>query len=54
MSSFDPFAPRAQGAPVGVVLGAMNFGKRIDEKESQRIVDRAVERGLPLVDTANA
>ena len=51
---FDPFVPRAKDAPVGVVLGAMNFGKRIDEKESQRIVDRAVERGLPLVDTANA
>lgn len=53
-SAFDPFVPRAKDAPVGVVLGAMNFGKRIDEKESQRIVDRAVERGLPLVDTANA
>lgn len=53
-ASFDPFAPRPKDAPVGVVLGAMNFGKRIDEKESQRIVDRAVERGVPLIDTANA
>lgn len=48
------FAPRAAGAPVGVVLGAMNFGKRIDEAASKRIIARAVERGVALVDTANA
>jgi aryl-alcohol dehydrogenase-like predicted oxidoreductase len=47
------FRPRGD-APVGVVLGAMNFGKRIDEALSRRIVARAAERGVALVDTANA
>jgi aryl-alcohol dehydrogenase-like predicted oxidoreductase len=51
----DPFSPRAEKqTPPSVVLGAMNFGKRIDEATSQRLVARAVERGVALVDTANA
>lgn len=31
----------------------MNFGKRTDEREARRIVDRAIERGVSLLDTAN-
>lgn len=31
----------------------MNFGKRTDAAESARILDRAVERGVTLLDTAN-
>lgn len=36
------------------VLGAMNFGKRTPEREALAIVARAFERGVRLVDTANA
>jgi aryl-alcohol dehydrogenase-like predicted oxidoreductase len=46
-------APRAPGAPVRLALGTMNFGKRTNEVESARILDRAVERGVTLFDTAN-
>ena len=45
--------PRPQGAPVALVVGTMNFGKRTDEAESRRIVERALERGLDFFDTAN-
>jgi aryl-alcohol dehydrogenase-like predicted oxidoreductase len=31
----------------------MNFGKRIDEALSKRIIDHAAERGLDFLDTAN-
>jgi aryl-alcohol dehydrogenase-like predicted oxidoreductase len=37
-----------------VILGAMNFGKRTQESDALRIVDRALERGITLIDTANA
>ena len=37
-----------------VALGAMNFGKRTDESESKRIIDRAFELGVRHIDTANA
>ena len=40
--------------PVPLVLGTMNFGKRTDEAEARRIIDRALERGVTLLDTANA
>lgn len=56
--TFAPFyAPRASsgpGAPASLVLGCMNFGKRTPEREAQRIVDAAIERGVTLFDTANA
>ncbi len=47
-------APRAEGAPVGIALGCMNFGKRTPEAEAARIVARALERGVTVFDTANA
>jgi aryl-alcohol dehydrogenase-like predicted oxidoreductase len=45
--------PRPSGAPVALVVGTMNFGKRTSEPEAQRIVARAIERGLDFFDTAN-
>src|SRR5262245_17829040 len=54
MPSLDPWSKRrAAGAPARPSLGAMNFGKRTPEPEAQRILARAVERGVELVDTAN-
>lgn len=45
--------PRPEGALVALVVGTMNFGKRTPEPEAQRIVARALERGLDFFDTAN-
>jgi aryl-alcohol dehydrogenase-like predicted oxidoreductase len=45
--------PRPRGAPISLVVGTMNFGKRTSEDESRRIVGRALERGLDFFDTAN-
>lgn len=54
MADLTPFStPRAPGARPPVALGAMNFGKRTPEDEARRILARAVERGVTLVDTAN-
>ncbi len=47
-------APRGPEAPLKLALGAMNFGKRTPEDEAERIMDRALERGVTLFDTANA
>lgn len=44
---------RAAGARASVALGTMNFGKRTDAAESERIVRRAIERGIGVFDTAN-
>lgn len=46
---------RSNGYTHGVELavGTMNFGKRTSVAESTRIVERALERGLTLFDTAN-
>jgi aryl-alcohol dehydrogenase-like predicted oxidoreductase len=44
-SSFTP--------PGRIAVGTMNFGKRTDAAESQRIVARAIERGATFFDTAN-
>jgi aryl-alcohol dehydrogenase-like predicted oxidoreductase len=46
--------PRSDAAPPALVVGTMNFGKRTPEAEAQRIVHRALERGLTFFDTANA
>jgi aryl-alcohol dehydrogenase-like predicted oxidoreductase len=46
--------PRAPGAPVQLVCGTMNFGKRTAAAESERIMARALERGIAWFDTANA
>jgi aryl-alcohol dehydrogenase-like predicted oxidoreductase len=50
----DWLEQRPAGAPVGIVCGTMNFGKRTPEDEAHRIVARAWERGVTLFDTANA
>ncbi|HEY3495914.1 MAG TPA: aldo/keto reductase [Polyangiaceae bacterium] len=44
---------RSPERPPRLILGTMNFGKRTDEREAGRIVDRAIERGVTLLDTAN-
>src|SRR2546422_2246450 len=45
--------PRSEGSPPALVVGTMNFGKRTPEPEAHRIVQRALERGLRVFDTAN-
>jgi aryl-alcohol dehydrogenase-like predicted oxidoreductase len=45
---------RAADAPATLALGTMNFGKRTPEPEARRIVDRALDLGITLFDTANA
>ena len=45
--------PRSEGSPPALVVGTMNFGKRTPEPEAQRIVQRALERGITFFDTAN-
>ena len=47
------FSPRDAGATVKLALGTMNFGKRTPLAESERILARAIERGVVLLDTAN-
>ena len=54
MKAATEILKRAPGAPVSVVLGAMNFGKRTSVAESERIVRRALERGVTVFDTANS
>jgi aryl-alcohol dehydrogenase-like predicted oxidoreductase len=44
---------RAPGTPPALALGTMNFGKRTPAAESERIVRRALERGVRVFDTAN-
>ena len=46
--------PRVPGSPVSIALGAMNFGKRTPAAEAERIVARALDRGITFFDTANA
>jgi aryl-alcohol dehydrogenase-like predicted oxidoreductase len=50
----DPLMTRLKGAPVGIALGCMNFGKRTPAREAERIIARAIERGVSVFDTANA
>jgi aryl-alcohol dehydrogenase-like predicted oxidoreductase len=45
---------RERGTPPTLVLGAMNFGKRTPAEEAERIVRRALERGVTVFDTANS
>lgn len=45
-------APRG-ALPACITLGTMNFGKRTSAADSARIMDRALERGVALFDTAN-
>jgi aryl-alcohol dehydrogenase-like predicted oxidoreductase len=48
------FAKRKGGEPPTITLGAMNFGRRTPAAESERIVRRALERGITVFDTANS
>jgi aryl-alcohol dehydrogenase-like predicted oxidoreductase len=49
----NPMQKRIAGAPPALALGAMNFGARTSAAESERIVQRALERGIRVFDTAN-
>jgi aryl-alcohol dehydrogenase-like predicted oxidoreductase len=44
---------KAPGERASIALGTMNFGKRTPARESERIVRRALERGIHIFDTAN-
>jgi aryl-alcohol dehydrogenase-like predicted oxidoreductase len=46
--------PKNPAAKATVALGCMNFGKRTPAAEAERIVHRALERGVTFFDTANA
>ncbi|WNG27327.1 aldo/keto reductase [Cystobacter fuscus] len=49
--------PRPTGAdapPAVVAVGTMNFGGRTPAPEARRIVERALERGVPFFDTSNS
>jgi aryl-alcohol dehydrogenase-like predicted oxidoreductase len=50
----DFSARRDPAASPPVALGSMNFGKRTAEPEALKIMARALERGITLIDTANA
>ena len=50
----SPMPTRTPGQPPTLALGTMNFGKRTPAVESERIVRRALERGIRVFDTANA
>jgi aryl-alcohol dehydrogenase-like predicted oxidoreductase len=45
---------REKGAAPSLALGTMNFGKRTPVQEAERIVRRALERGILVFDTANS
>jgi aryl-alcohol dehydrogenase-like predicted oxidoreductase len=49
----NPMPRRTPGQPPALALGTMNFGKRTPAVESERIVRRALERGVRVFDTAN-
>jgi aryl-alcohol dehydrogenase-like predicted oxidoreductase len=46
-------AARGDGAPPLLAVGTMNFGRRTPAPEAERIVRRALDRGIALFDTAN-
>lgn len=46
--------PRRSDEAASIALGTMNFGKRTPAAEAERIVRRALERGVRVYDTANA
>jgi aryl-alcohol dehydrogenase-like predicted oxidoreductase len=54
MTRIEPWlAPRSADSPSALSVGVMNFGKRTPAAAAERIVRRALERGLPFFDTAN-
>lgn len=50
----ETFARRTADTPVKLALGTMNFGKRTPAADGERIIHRALERGITVFDTANA
>jgi aryl-alcohol dehydrogenase-like predicted oxidoreductase len=54
MTTTQTMPKRKPGEPPAIALGAMNFGKRTPPGESERIVRRALERGIHIFDTANS
>jgi aryl-alcohol dehydrogenase-like predicted oxidoreductase len=50
----NPMPKRRPNTPPALALGAMNFGNRTDPRDSDRIVRRALERGIRIFDTANS
>ncbi len=44
---------RPKSERAAIALGAMNFGGRTSEEESLRMIERAMERSVDLIDTAN-
>ncbi len=48
-----PYLTPRGALPARVTLGTMNFGKRTSAAESAKILARAAERGVVLLDTAN-
>lgn len=50
----DWLARRTGDGPAPYALGCMNFGKRTPRAEALRIVARALDAGIGLLDTANA
>jgi aryl-alcohol dehydrogenase-like predicted oxidoreductase len=46
------FLPRTNGR-ASLALGTMNFGKRTPEAEAKKMIARALERGVTVIDTAN-
>jgi aryl-alcohol dehydrogenase-like predicted oxidoreductase len=50
----NPMPKKRPGDRPALALGAMNFGKRTPAQESERIVRRALERGIRIFDTANS
>src|SRR6185369_6902673 len=43
---------RSDLAVTPICLGTMTFGEQVDEPTSHAILDRAVERGINFIDTA--
>jgi aryl-alcohol dehydrogenase-like predicted oxidoreductase len=52
--TYDPFLDRRPpGSRPLVVLGTMNLGSRTPERASRAVLERALERGVRVFDTAN-
>lgn len=49
----EPMIPLDRSTLPRLAVGCMNFGHRTAEDESRRILDRALERGVTWLDTAN-
>lgn len=50
---YDYLTPRTSDVAAPFALGCMNFGKRTPRAEALRVVGRALDAGLGLLDTAN-